>query len=509
MKKPGESPISAGPRAPQRQSTGGTLATRATRPLSIVALLVVAGAIVYAGTQLRRQAAEARLPQPPDLTAQPKAVGDHLRERDATARADPTSAPAVGALCLAYHADMVYDPAERCYALVEALDPSDWQWPYYRALAESARGSSSTLAAGMRKVVALAPDFGPAWWRLGEAEFKEGRYDAAAEAWHRAGSLPEPDRTPPRGMAAHAASAPLASYAALGLARVALAREDAEASRQILEPLTVRAPAFGPAFRLLGESYTRLGRAADTARAVSHADRQPAYASYADPMVDRLARESRSSTFLLQQAAAADLIDNAPWKEYLLRRAFEFDRSNPAVVYELASLLRNLGRHAEALDLFLLYAQLVPDDYQGLGQIGSSLGDLGRFAEAESFLRRALELVDDAITHYNLGFVLTRLGRAVEAVGEYERALERDPSHVKARTNLAVTLFGLGQVERAARELTRVLAVDPDNASVHTNLGAVLAHQGQVERAVREFQEALRIDPQQAQARIALEALGR
>ena len=226
-------------------------------------------------------------------------------------------------------------------------------------------------------------------------------------------------------------------------------------------------------------------------------------------MIDHLARESRNSTFLLQQAASADLADNAPWKEYLLTRALEFDPANPAVVYELASVLRNLGRNAEALDLFLRYAQLVPDDYQGLGQIGSCLADLGRFTEAEAFLRRALELVDDATTHYDLGFVLTRLGRTREAVGEYERALERDPSHVKARTNLAVNLFDLGQVERASRELTRVLAIDPENAGAHTNLGAVLVHQGQVERAIREFQEALRIDPQQAQARTALEVLGR
>jgi Flp pilus assembly protein TadD len=126
----------------------------------------------------------------------------------------------------------------------------------------------------------------------------------------------------------------------------------------------------------------------------------------------------------------------------------------------------------------------------------------------ESYLRRALELVDDATTHYHLGFVLTRRGRRREAVDEYERALERDPAHVNARTNLAVNLFDLGQVERASRELTRVLAIDPDNASAHTNFGAVLVQQGQVERAVREFREALRIDPQQAQARIALEALG-
>jgi tetratricopeptide (TPR) repeat protein len=480
------------------------------RLLSIVALAVLVALVAgYAGMQLRQRAAVARLPQLVELAAQPKAIAEHVRARDAAARAHPTSVDAVGPLCLAYHADLIYDMAERCYALVQALAPSGWQWTYYRALAESARGSGSALVDGMRKVVALAPDFGPAWWRLGEAEFKEGRYDAAAEAFRRARSSGEPDRTPPAGAPAHAASVQLPGYSDLGLARVALVRGDAEGSRQILEPLVATSPAFGPAFRLLGESYTRLGRDDDAARAVAHANRQAAYASYADPLVDHLARESRNSTFLLQQAAAADLTDNASWKEYLLARAFEFDPSNPAVVYELASLRRSLGRNVEALELFQRYAQLVPDDYQGLGQIGSCLGDLGRFGEAESYLRRALEMVDDATTHYHLGFVLTRRGRLADAVGEYERALDRDPSHVNARMNLAVNLVDLGQVERAAREMTRVLEIDPGNASAHTNLGAMLVHQGQVARGIAEFQEALRIDPKQVQAQIALQALAK
>ena len=483
------------------------IATRAVRRWSIAIVVVVVLVTIWAGLELRREGALARLPPLPDLSPHSKAVGEHLRERDAAARAQPTSASAVGALCIAYHADLLYDHAERCYAQAAALDPSGWQWTYYRALVDSERGSVDALAAGMRKVVALAPDYGPAWWRLGEAEFKGGQYEAAAEAWRRAQTSPEPDRTTPDGTPVHRAIVPLSSYASLGLARVALVQGDAEGARRILEPLTSAQPAFGPAFRLLGEAYTRLGRDVDSTRVVSHADRQAAYASYADPMVDQLARESRSSTFLLQQAAAVEPGDDAPWKEHLLKRAVEFDPSNPAAIFELGSLLRNLGRNADALELFLRYAQLVPNDYQGLGQIGSCLGDLGRYTEAESYLRRAVALAQDPITYYDLGFVLTRMGRLTEAIREYERALERDPTHVRARTNLAVNLVNLGQLERASRELRRALEIDPENATAHTNLGLVLAQQGQLERAVQEFREALRIDPQQAQARAALELL--
>jgi tetratricopeptide (TPR) repeat protein len=402
---------------------------------------------------------------------------------------------------------MFYDQAERCYARAEELNPGNWRSTYYRALAEGERGNRSLLATAMRRVVEEAPDFSPAWWRLGEAEFKQARYERAEDAWRRADTLPEPARTRSSSSPEHIVGAPVSAYAGLGLARLALVRGNLDQARQILERVTSRAPRFGPAFRLLGDTYTQLGRRAEAERAGHRANGLPAYAPYADPLVDALALESRNSTFLLQQAAAADL--NAYWNEYLTRRALEFDPGNADVVYKLGFIERTLGRNDEALELFRRYQQMVPGDYQVLGQIGSCLGDLGRFTEAESTLRRALTRVDDALTHYNLGFILTRVGQLPDAVVEYERALARDPNHLAARTNLASVLVRQGQLDRAAREIGRALEIEPDNAAAHTNLGLLLAQQGHMDQAGREFQEALRINPQQREAQDALRTLGR
>jgi tetratricopeptide (TPR) repeat protein len=192
-----------------------------------------------------------------------------------------------------------------------------------------------------------------------------------------------------------------------------------------------------------------------------------------------------------------------------MRRALEFDPENPDVLFTLGRILRTVGRDGEALEMFQRYQQLVPGDFQALGQIGNCLAALRRFDEAESYLRRALQHLDDAPTHYNLGLVMALVGRPAEAVTEYERALDRDASHVEARSNLAAMLVRQGKLDQAVRQLQRVLAMDPENANAHTNLGLVLAQQGQVDRAVREFREALRISPQQEQAREALATLGR
>jgi tetratricopeptide (TPR) repeat protein len=490
---------------------GKALASRRSmQPGFIVLTAAVVSILMYVGvTQVRRFSAIARLPVLPTFSQQSSAIAEQLRERDRSARADPRSALQVGALCVAYHANMFYDEADRCYAHLETLSPMAWRSTYYRALARSERGSGSELATAMRRVVSEAPDFGPAWLRLGDVEFKLGHYDQAKEAWLRASSLPEPEHAPLDGTPAHVPSARLADYASLGLARIALVQGDAEGARQILERVTSTSQQFGPAFRLLGDAYTQLGRAADAERAMGRANMLPVFTPYADPLIDTLARESRNSTFLLQQAAEADLAVNADWDEYLIRRALEFDPDNPDVVYKLGLILRTKQRNAEALALFQRYQQMVPEDIQGVAQIGSCLGDLGRFSEAESYLRRALLRLDDALTHYNLAFVLTRMGRLAEAKQEYELALQRDQNHVEARMNLAAVLLRQGNLDRAARELARVLEIEPANAGAHTNLGLTLAQQGHLDRAVREFEEALRIDPQQQSAREALQTLRR
>jgi tetratricopeptide (TPR) repeat protein len=451
---------------------------------------------------VRRASFAARLPALPDLSAEPAAVRAHLLELDRAARADAASADAVGALGMAYHADGFYDPADECYALAEELKPRVWQWGYYRALAEAERGRTENALVSLQRVVAFAPDYGPAWLQLGDAAFKVARDDVAQDAWRRAQAAPEPSAS--SASPAHVTAAPIAAYAALGLARIALKRGIPDTARQLLEPVTTTSPQFGPAFRVLGEAYGALGRTSDAARAVHRADALPAYAPPSDPMVDALSRGSRNSTVLLQQASVADPTRNTPWREYLISRALEFDPDNPDVVYEMGVILHQSGRNDEALRYFRRYQQMVPGEYRGLTEIGKCLSDLRRFAEAESALRQALQGTDDATAHFNLGYVLDQEARLDDSIAEYEQALVVNPNHIGARTNLAAAFARAGRLPEAVRQLEQALDTDPDNADVHANLGTILAVQGDDAGAVRELREALRINPQHAAAQNGL-----
>ncbi len=342
------------------------------------------------------------------------------------------------------HADLRYEDALTEYAHATALDPDDWRWHYYQALLHIERGEAPQAARALRRVVAARPDFGLAWWRLGEAEFKQGNNREADVAYARA-----------------EADAAVAGHARRGRARVAGAN----------------APSGRP------------------------------YTPPRDAMIDALADRSRSSVFLLRQAAAIAMSADPTRREQLVRRALEVDPRNPDVVYEMGALLQQLRRPGDALPYFVRHLDMLEDDQQTLVQIGKCYSDLGRLEEAEATLRRALALGADATGYYNLGFVLERRGRTRDAEESYRRTLSVDPTHAAANNNLAALLAESGRVAEAIEHWRTVLRVDPEHVDAHANIGAALGQAGEYAEALRHLDEALRLNPNHAGARKNREAV--
>jgi tetratricopeptide (TPR) repeat protein len=471
--------------------------------ISVVLLAVLAAAGVGLRFRARARAvAAARLPPLPALAGQPSAVVEHLRQADLLARQNPTSAKAVGALGVAYHADLFYAPAAEAYRAAARLDSADWRWAYSLALLHVERGEAEAAAGRLRSIVAAKPDFALAWLRLGDALFKRARYEEAEAAYARAAVTPSDETTP----SGRRGTVPLAAYAALGRARVALQQGHVDLARQTLEALVGTAPQFGAAHRLAADTYRRLDRAPEAERHLARADALPAYSAPPDAMIDALARESRSSVLLLKQASAADLVRDAAWREYLVRRALEFDGGNPDVVYEMGALLQQLKRPEEALTYFSRHLEMAGDDQQTLVQIGKGYADLGRFQDAEAVLRRAVGGADDAVGFYNLGYVLEQLGRGGEAERQYEHALALNPGLAGAHTNLGTALARRGRFAEAVAHLAEAVRLEPGSAAAYNNLGGVFLQQRQLDAASRHFRLALELNPQHADAHANLGA---
>lgn len=465
------------------------------RPALVTVAVVVLAAAAIAGASWRSHVtAAARLPGIPELTGRPDALRRHVLGADAAARRSPRSAEFVGALGMAYHADLFYEQAASAYVLAAEIDTQSWRWTYYRALVHLERGQAAEAGDALRAVVARQPDFGLAWWRLGETALKQTQYDEGDAAYARAEQSPATTTEGPG----------VATYAGVGRARVALLRGNAAAAQTLLVRVVETEPRFGAAHRVLSEAFRVQGRSDDADRHGARGSALRAYAAPNDPLVDALADISRSSVFLLRHAASIDLARDPARRERLVQRALEADPKNPDVVYEMGALLQQLRRPADAVPYFVRHLDMVADDQQTMVQIGKCYSDLGRLDEAEKTLRKALTLGDDAVGFYNLGVVLEQHERLHEAEASYRRAITLGPGLASARNNLGGLLARSGRLSEATKQLLASIRLDPSTPDAYTNLSAALLQRGAIPDAARYARLAIDVDPGHADAHVNL-----
>jgi tetratricopeptide (TPR) repeat protein len=80
-----------------------------------------------------------------------------------------------------------------------------------------------------------------------------------------------------------------------------------------------------------------------------------------------------------------------------------------------------------------------------------------------------------AEAHYNLGAVLERDGQLDEAMAQYARSVELDPSYVDANFSLGLLYETRGDQAHAAERFRRVLQIDPASTRAQTQLAWLLA----------------------------------
>lgn len=119
-----------------------------------------------------------------------------------------------------------------------------------------------------------------------------------------------------------------------------------------------------------------------------------------------------------------------------------------------------------------------------------------RFDLAEELGHRAIgERADDHDAANLLAFVAYRTGRAGEAIGWMERAIESNPRMPAFHANLCEMYRRAGEPERAAEAGRRALALDPLHVLALNNLGAALLATGDVRGALDCLTRQVEINP--------------
>ncbi len=158
-------------------------------------------------------------------------------------------------------------------------------------------------------------------------------------------------------------------------------------------------------------------------------------------------------------------------------------------------------RFKEAEGVFARILNVSPKNIDALQLLGLTVFQLGRPAEAEQFLRKAIRQ-DKAISklHYNLGHILEVQGKLKEALSSFRTASKLDPNDEWVLVNLGVVYGKMSRLEEGIATCRKALKVNPSNVAALSNLGQFLWRSEQVGEARKVLERAIEIQPEFPQA---------
>jgi tetratricopeptide (TPR) repeat protein len=131
------------------------------------------------------------------------------------------------------------------------------------------------------------------------------------------------------------------------------------------------------------------------------------------------------------------------------------------------------------------------------------LKDPGTWDQAVVFYRKAVdESPRSPAAHFGIAVLLTRMQRPQEALAHYRTAVDGWHENVDLRLNFARALEDVGDNERALEELAAAARLRAKDATIHAAAGQVLLKLSRPSVALIAYEEALAIQPANLEALI-------
>lgn len=140
---------------------------------------------------------------------------------------------------------------------------------------------------------------------------------------------------------------------------------------------------------------------------------------------------------------------------------------------------------------------------------------LGRLDEALALVDQALARLDGSVgpdshrlhrsvLHHNRGQLYAALGRAAEAITEFDHVIGVDPHYPEFRFDRGNLLVKMGRHTEALADYEAAARMGPPYPELFHNIGDVRATLGDPDGAVAAFRRAVDLDPDQLDSRISL-----
>ena len=167
---------------------------------------------------------------------------------------------------------------------------------------------------------------------------------------------------------------------------------------------------------------------------------------------------------------------------------------NPRLMTAALALYDN--RLSDAEPLLRAHLKDDPFDVYAMRMLAELAGRIGRYRDAETLLRRALELVPGfGAARANLATCLYRQNKPVEAIAELDLVMVDDPENLGNANLKAAALGRIGGFDEAIELYGEVLKAAPNQPKVWMSYGHMLKTVGRQAEGIAAYRRALVLAP--------------
>ncbi|MCE3000366.1 MAG: tetratricopeptide repeat protein [Betaproteobacteria bacterium] len=182
--------------------------------------------------------------------------------------------------------------------------------------------------------------------------------------------------------------------------------------------------------------------------------------------------------------------------EQLYREALALAPGRPSLLNNLASVLRDLSRHEEALNMSAALVLAAPGDAQSWITRASIYTALGDSLSAASDLLQATRLdPENAALQLLLGTTLLEGGQPGQAIRCLRQVFSAQPGDPQAACQLANALLRAFQPDEAIHCCDKALALDPRHADAWLNRANALLQLGRYDEALHGYSNVQQLAP--------------
>jgi len=435
-----------------------------------------------------------QIPPLPEKSSVSEPVYQQISYADRKARRIP-SADRLGFLGMVCQSGMHYEQAAQCYRLAVSKRNSRWIWNYYLGYLDKEMGNTGEAVKNFTEVLKKDSLNNMALYYIGEGYQDMGLNDKAEAIFKRIADRPDNSISP--SSLTRKDYFTLRTYAMFQLSRIFLGTRRTDLAEQTLKDIIRNQSSFGPAYRLLGNTYKTKGDEALSSHFITRANELKNLTTPVDTLADRLSRISRSDLYLLKQIDEAEKNAYPVWAIELINNAIHYNPDNKYLISKAIKIFLLLDLHKYALPYMEKHMRYFGDDISEMKMVADLFMKKGLYSQSEKYFTLAVELQPDDIDS-KLSIILCQgyVGLRKKALESLNELHQNNPDDLKVLTNGVYILLLLEEKELAKTYLNKLRSLYPENPKGRQLAGIISEQDGNTERALLLYEMSFKDDPE-------------